>query len=66
MSSSNSIHTLKYSFCHKLNGNQISYMMEQGETGGWSEVDRIARVTRVHAQRYANPQAAQNPESRKK
>ena len=34
--------------------------MEQGEIGGWSEVEKIDRVRRAHAQRHGTPQAAQN------
>ena len=34
--------------------------MEQGEIGGWSEVEKIDRVRRAHAQRHSTPQTGQN------
>ena len=34
--------------------------MEQGEIGGWSEVEKIDRVRRAHKQRHGTPQAAPN------
>ena len=34
--------------------------MEQGEIGGWFEVEKIDEVRRDHAQRHGNPQLVQN------
>ena len=38
----------------------LLWRMEQKEIGGWSEVEKIDRVRRAHAQRRGNPQAVQN------
>ena len=40
--------------------------MEQGEIGSWSEVDKIDRVRRAHAQRHVKPPADQSSKGHEK